>query len=45
MFDLLGEAKFFSKMDLETEFHLICDKPEDLEKTAFNTKYGQFEYW
>ena len=44
MFDLLGEAKFFSKMDLKTGFHQIRVKPEDIEKTAFNTKYGQFEY-
>ena len=44
MFDLLGEAKVFSKMDLKTGFHQIRVKPEDIEKTAVNTKYGQFEY-
>ena len=44
MFDLLGEAKVFSKMDLKTGFHQIRVKTEDIEKTAFNTKYGQFEY-
>ena len=44
MFDLLGEAKVFSKMDLKTGFHQIRVKPSDIEKTAFNTKYGQFEY-
>ena len=31
-------------MDLKTGFHQIRVKPEDIEKTAFNTKYGQFEY-
>lgn len=44
MFDLLGEATVFSKMDLKTGFHQIRVKPTDIEKTAFNTKYGQFEY-
>lgn len=44
MFDMLGDAKVFSKMDLKTGFHQIRVKPSDVEKTAFNTKYGQFEY-
>ena len=44
MFDRIGEAKLFSKMDLKTGFHQIRMKPEDIEKTAFNTKYGQYEY-
>ena len=44
MFDRIGEAKFFSKMDLKTGFHQIRMRPEDIEKTAFNTKYGQYEY-
>ena len=44
MFDRLGGAKYFSKLDLKTGFHQIRVKPEDIEKTAFNTKYGQFEY-
>lgn len=44
MFDRLGEARLFSKLDLKTGFHQIRVRPEDIEKTAFNTKYGQFEY-
>ena len=44
MFDRLGEARVFSKLDLKTGFHQIRVQPEDIEKTAFNTKYGQFEY-
>ena len=44
MFDRLGEARVFSKIDLKTGFHQIRVRPEDIEKTAFNTKYGQFEY-
>jgi Reverse transcriptase (RNA-dependent DNA polymerase) len=44
MFDRLGGAKVFSKLDLKTGFHQIRLRPGDIEKTAFNTKYGQFEY-
>ena len=44
MFDRLGGAKIFSKLDLKTGFHQIRVKPEDIEKTAFSTKYEQFEY-
>ncbi|MEM7375746.1 MAG: reverse transcriptase family protein [Bacteroidota bacterium] len=44
MFDRIGGARVFSKMDLKTGFHQIRVKPRDIEKTAFNTKYGQFEY-
>ena len=34
----------FSKLYLKTGFHQIRVRPENIEKTAFNTKYGQFEY-
>ncbi len=44
MFDMFGDAKMFSKMDLKTGLHQIRVKPDDIENTAFNTKYGQFEY-
>ena len=44
MCDELGGARAFSKLDLKTGFNQIRVRPEDVEKTAFNTKYGQFEY-
>lgn len=44
MFDRIGGAKYFSRLDLKTGFHQIRVRNEDIEKTAFNTKYGQFEY-
>lgn len=44
MFDRLGEAKVFSKLNLKTGFHQIRLRAEDIEKTAFKTRYGQFEY-
>ena len=44
MFDILAGSKVFTKIDLKTGFHQIRVKPEDVEKTAFQTKYGQYEY-
>lgn len=44
MFDCLGQAQFFSKLDLKTGFHQIRISPDDVEKTAFKTKYGNFEF-
>ena len=31
-------------MDLKVGFHQIRVRPEDIEKTAFKTKYGHFEF-
>ena len=44
IFDLIGEAEVFSRIDLKTGFHQIRVREKYIEKTAFNTKYGQFEY-
>jgi hypothetical protein len=44
IFDRLRGAKLFSELDLKTGFFQIRLRPEDIEKTAFNKKYGQFEY-
>lgn len=44
MFDRLGRARFYSKLDLKTGFHQIRINAADVEKTAFKTKYGHFEF-
>ncbi len=44
MYDLIGGSRYFTKIDLKTGFHQIRVKPEHVEKTAFQTKNGQFEY-
>lgn len=44
MFDRIGKSKCFSKLDLKTGFHQIRIRKEDIEKTAFKTKYGLFEF-
>ncbi len=44
LFDQVQGAQFFSKIDLRTGFYQIPLKKEDRYKTAFNTRYGLFEY-
>lgn len=40
----LTGSKYFSVMDLASGFHQIPMKPEDVEKTAFITPWGLYEY-
>lgn len=44
LFDRIGQARVFSKIDLKTGFRQIRIDQNDVEKTAFMTKYGQFEF-
>lgn len=44
MFDRLGKATVFSKMNLTTGFYQIKIHPDGVEKSAFTIKDGQFEY-
>ena len=44
LFDRVVKAKVFSKLDLRTGFHQIRVHDDDVEKTAFRTRYGSFEY-
>lgn len=44
LFDALVNAKFFSKMDLNSGYHQIRIQPADRMKTAFRTRYGHFQW-
>lgn len=41
MFDRLAEETIFSKSDLKASFHQIRVLEEYVQKTKFNTQYGQ----
>jgi len=44
MLDRLRGAQIFTKLDVRNAYHLIRIKESDEYKTAFRTRYGQFEY-
>ncbi len=45
MFDRLGAAKYFSKMDLKTVLHQIRVKPEDIEKQRSIPNMNSLSIW
>lgn len=44
LFELLHDAKIFTKLDLRNTYHLVQVKEGDEWRTAFNTPSGHHEY-
>ena len=44
LFDQLGKARWFSKLDLRNGYYQVRMVEGDIEKTACVTRYGSFEY-
>ncbi|GBG72565.1 hypothetical protein CBR_g12135 [Chara braunii] len=44
LLDRVQGCRYFSKIDLKSGYHRIAIRPEDQHKTAFQTKYGLYEF-
>ena len=44
MFDRLGGATVFSKIDLKSGYWQMPIRPGDVQKIAFKTRWGLYEY-
>jgi hypothetical protein len=43
-FDRLGKARVFSKISLKSGYWKMRVEDDDVQKAAFNTRYGQYEF-
>ncbi|GJX12512.1 putative reverse transcriptase domain-containing protein [Tanacetum coccineum] len=44
LFDQLQVSRYFSKIDIHSDYHQLRVHEQDILKTAFRTRYGHFEF-
>ena len=44
LFDQVGGAKIFSKLDLRSSYHQFRIKDEDIKKISFRTRYRHYDF-
>ena len=44
LFDQVGGAKIFSKIDLRSIYHQVWIRDEDIHKTSFIVRYSHYEF-
>ena len=44
LFDQLGGAKIFSKIDLRSGYHQVWIQDEDIPQTTFHMRYGHYKF-
>ena len=44
LMDQLHGSSVFSKIDLRSRYHQILVKADDVQKTAFRSRYGHYKY-
>jgi hypothetical protein len=44
LFNQIRGARIFSKIDLQSGYHQVKNRPSDIPKTTLSTRYGLYEF-